>query len=125
MIDDGAKHEILQAIAALDVKLTGRIEHVESGLIGLTGQIGDVETRLTGQIGEVETRLTGQIGEVRDELIELIQDLSTSTDERFNEINAKIDRARAEMPTKDYIDRKFADYDQESSNRAERMFVRR
>lgn len=85
MIDDGAKHEILQAIAALDVKMVT----------------------------------------LHEEAMDAIQMLSSSTDERFNELDAKIDRTRVEMPTKDYIDRKFADYDKDASERAERMFVRR
>ncbi len=94
---------------------------------------------LEGRFDGLEGRFDGldkKIDDVRDEVVELIQDLSTSTDERFSELHVKIDgveqrldakieRTRAEMPSKEYIDRKFADYDRESSERAERMFVRR
>jgi len=102
-MENGDKQEILQAIAALSNKFDG---------------------------------LDKKIDDVRDEVVELIQDLSTSTDERFNELDAKFDgveqrldakieRTRVEMPTKDYIDRKFADHDHDASERADRMFVRR
>ncbi len=110
MIDDGAKNEILQAIAVLDMKLTSRID-------GLEKRSDRFDARFDGLEKKMDT--------LHEEAMDAIQMLSSSTDERFNELDAKIDRTRAEMPTKDYLDRKFADYDKDASERAERTFVRR
>jgi hypothetical protein len=101
-MENSDKQEILSAIAALDTKLTGRIDGLDA-----------------------------KIDASHSELVELIQDLSTSTDERFTAVEGRltgiekdIRKIDSEMVTKDYLDRKLADKEMDTLALVKKTYVR-
>lgn len=147
-MEKNEKQEILEAIGVLGKKvdgLEGKIDHLGVKVDNLEVKVDHLEVRFDGletkvnsletKVDVLETRfdsLETKVETLHNEAMEAIHLLSSSTDERFDAVENtletlgdKIDRFRAEMPTKDYIDRKFADYDREAIERSSRMFVHR
>ncbi|MGL4759580.1 MAG: hypothetical protein ACRCXZ_09685 [Patescibacteria group bacterium] len=82
---------VLEAIQALDLKLTGQIGEVRTDL---TGQIGELDKKLTDQINEVRTDLTGQINEARSDLTKQIGEVRTDLTGQTKELKGEFNELR-------------------------------